>query len=302
MPHLSDNSRGAALMMASMAAFTLNDTFMKAASDELPLFQALTLRGLATSVLLLLVARAMGGLRLRVPRREWRLIAFRTLAEIAAAYFFISALFNMPIANATAILQALPLTVTLAGALFLGEAVGWRRLSAIFAGFLGVMLIVRPGSDGFTIFSVYALIAVVLVTFRDLVTRRLDKAVPSMTVALCAAAGVTLFGAVGSLGGTWAPLSPLAAGQLSAAAVMIIGGYLFGVMAMRVGEIAVVSPFRYTSLLWALVLGLFALGEWPDAISLLGGGIVVATGIYTFYRERQASRAAATAPALLRPR
>ena len=169
---LTANAQGALPLMASMARPTLNDACMKALSDELPLFQAIFLRGIATTVFMYFLARALGGLRFRWPAREWRLIALRTATEIGAAYFFISALFNMPIANATAILQVLPLAITLAGALFLGEAVGWRRLTAILVGFSGVMLIVRPGFEGFNIYSVNVLLAVVCVTARDLFARR----------------------------------------------------------------------------------------------------------------------------------
>jgi drug/metabolite transporter (DMT)-like permease len=242
LPALSDNARGALLMMASMASFTLNDVFMKSLSDELPLFQALALRGLVTTLFLVLLARRLGLLRFDLARRDWGLIAVRTIAEIGAAYFFITAIFNMPIANATAILQVLPLTVTLAGAVFLGEAVGWRRLSAIIVGFVGVLLIVRPGAEGFTVYSVYALIAVVFVTVRDLVVRRMSDEVPSLTIAVCASAGVAGFAALASLGIDWQPLSQTALLQLGAAGVLIIGGYMFSIMAMRVGEVAVVTP------------------------------------------------------------
>lgn len=294
---LTANAQGALLMMASMASFTLNDACMKALSDELPLFQAIFLRGIATTVFMYFLARALGGLRFRWPAREWRLIALRTATEIGAAYFFISALFNMPIANATAILQVLPLAITLAGALFLGEAVGWRRLTAILVGFSGVMLIVRPGFEGFNIYSVNVLLAVVCVTARDLFARRLSAEVPTMLVAFVNAAAVTVFFGVGSVFTDWAPLSSTSLMQLGGASVLIIGGYVFSVSAMRVGEIAIIAPFRYTSLLWALILGLAVFGEWPSGVTLIGAAIVVATGIYTFYRERRMSRDAATAAA-----
>jgi len=287
MAALSDNMRGAGLMMASMAAFTLNDACMKAVADELPLFQATFLRGVLTSVLLYVSARALGLLTWRLPRQEWGLIAVRTLAELGAAFFFLSALFHMPIANVSAILQALPLTVTLAGALFLGEAVGWRRFSAILIGFAGVLMIVRPGAAGFNAYSVFALIAVVMVTVRDLAARRLSANVSSVTVALIAAFAVTLFAAVATLLEPWAPVSGTAAAQLGVAAVLIIGGYVFSVSAMRVGEIAMIAAFRYTSLIWALVLGFAVFAEWPDRLTLSGAAIVVMTGIYTFYRERR---------------
>ena len=282
--------RGALLMMGSMASFTLNDASMKALSDELPLAQALFLRGLATMALMYLLARSLGPLKLKMSRRDRNLVRLRNLAEIGTAYFFITALFNMPIANAAAIMQALPLSVTLAGALFLGQAVGWRRLSAILVGFLGVMLIVRPGMAGFNIYSVYVLIAVVLVTIRDVLSRKISADVPTMTVALMNAVSVTVAFGLASLFTDWAPLTVKATMQLGAASVFIIGGYIFSVSAMRVGEIAVIAPFRYTSLLWALVLGLLIFAEWPDLLTLLGSAIVVVTGVYTFYRERRFSR------------
>lgn len=277
-------------MMASMAAFTLNDACMKALSDELPLSQALFLRGLATTALMYLLARSVGGLTFTMSRRDRMLVRLRNVMEIGTAYFFINALFNMPLANASAIMQALPLSVTLAGALFLGHAVGWRRLSAILVGFLGVMLIVRPGLAGFNIYSLYVLIAVLLVTIRDILSRMLSTDVPTMTVALMNAFSVTVAFGLASIFTDWAPLSGKAAWQLGAASVFIIGGYVFSVAAMRVGEIAIIAPFRYTSLLWALALGLVVFSDWPDGLTLIGSAIVVATGVYTFYRERRISR------------
>lgn len=287
MSRISDNTRGALLMMASMAAFTLNDASMKALSDELPLFQALFLRGVGTVVLMALLAMAQGAFRASVSRRDWGVIALRSLAEVGAAYFFLTALFNMPIANVTAVLQALPLTITLAGALFLGEPVGWRRLLAICAGFIGVLMIVRPGPEGFNTYAIYALVAVGFVTLRDLAARRLSPETPSMLAALSAAAAVTVFSLFLSVFEPWAPVSPKAALQLSAAAVFVIAGYAFSVVVMRRGDISFVAPFRYTGLLWALLLGLVIFGEWPDTLTLIGSGIVVATGLFSFYRERR---------------
>lgn len=290
MAGISDNARGALLMMAAMAGFTLNDTCLKALSDELPLYQALFLRGVATTLFLYFLARGMGVLRFDLPARDLGLVVLRTGAEVAAAYFFLTGLFNMPLANATAILQSLPLAITLAGALFLGEAVGWRRLSAIVIGFAGVMLIVRPGAAGFTVYSLYILAAVACVTVRDLSTRRLSRAVPSLTVALAGSIGVTLFGAAGSLGGAWAPISGLAALQLLGATVFVILGYVCSVLTMRVGDIGVVTLFRYTGLIWALVLGLVVFGHWPDLLTLSGAAIVAATGLFTLWREQRIGR------------
>jgi len=282
--------RGALLMVGSMTAFTLNDACMKALSDELPLMQALFLRGLVTSALILGFLVMTGRLDLRLARRDWMLVLIRTAAEIAAAYFFLTALFNMPFANVTAILQALPLTITLAGAVFLGEAVGWRRLAAILVGFGGVMLIVRPGGEGFTIYSVYVLAAVLAVTLRDLATRRLSAAVPSMSVALVAAIGVGLASGLASIVEGWVQVSGLAALQLAGSGVFVMLGYLLSIMVMRVGDIGFVAPFRYTSLVVALIVGFVIFAEWPDTLTLVGAAIVVATGLFTLYREARVAR------------
>ena len=283
--------QGAMLMMGSMAAFTVNDAFMKLMGGHLPFFQVLFMRSVGVTVLLVLIALGSGAFRRTVLRRDRGLIALRTVAEIGAAYFFISALFRMPIANVTAIIQALPLTVTLGAALVLREPVGWRRFTAIAIGFIGVFLIVRPGGDGFSVWSVYALLAVVCVTVRDLAARRLSREVPSLLVALAAAVGVLAFSGVGAAFGDWAPFSAQDWLLLVGAVFFILGGYLFSVMAMRVGEIGFVAPFRYTSLLVALFIGLLVFGDWPDALTLLGAAIVVATGLFTLWRERAVSRA-----------
>lgn len=293
---LTDNMRGALYMTGAMAAFTVNDALMKALGEQMPLFQALFLRGIGTTICLLAFAVRLGHLRLDLGRRDWGLIALRSVAEVAAAWFFITALFNMPLANISAILQALPLTVTLAAALFLGEAVGWRRLVAILIGFIGVLLIVKPGTEGFTIHSVYGLASVVAVTVRDLAVRRLSPGTPSMLVSLVAAVAVTAFAGVGAVFVDWTPVGGREVVLIVTMTVFVIMGYILSVTSMRVGEISFVAPYRYTSLLVALILGFVVFGEFPDAITLLGAGIVVATGFFTLWRERQKRiRLAATA-------
>jgi len=284
---LSDNMRGALLMMGSMAAFTLNDACMKVLMGDIPLFQAIFLRGLLTVLVLVVLSRWLGGLRFRMPRKDWALVLTRSLSEIGATYFFITALFHMPIANVTAILQVLPLTVTLSSAMLFGDKLGWRRLLAIMVGFVGVMIIVRDGLTGLNTYALYALCAVFFVTVRDLCARRLSVGVSSVTIALIGAIGVVGFAAVGSYGATWEAVSGKSIALLAAAAFFIIGGYLFSIMTMRVGEISFIAPFRYTSLLWALLLGFVVFGDWPDHLTMLGIVIVVVTGAFTFYRERK---------------
>lgn len=292
MGNMSDNSRGALLMTGSMAAFTFNDAFMKALGEHLPLFQAIFLRGLGVTAFLIGLTLWMGQLRLSASRRDWWLMSIRAVSEMGGAWFFITALFHMPFANLSAILQALPLAVTLAGAVFLKESVGWRRMAAILIGFAGVMLIVRPGADGFTIYALYGLATVACVTVRDLVSRMMSRELPSLMVASVSALGVTLFAATGSAFETWAPVTGIVLLKLLGATVFVFGGYLFSVSAMRVGDLAFVAPFRYTSLLVALVVGALVFGTFPDLLTLIGAGIVVATGLFTLYRERVTRRAA----------
>ncbi|MEL6296615.1 MAG: DMT family transporter [Pseudomonadota bacterium] len=284
---MSPNIRGAFLMMASMASFTLNDVCIKATGGALPLFQLLTLRGILATALILGLVRAMGGLDLRIGRQDWVLIGIRSAAEVGAAFFFITALLKMPLANVTAILQVLPLTVTLGAALLFREAVGWRRFAAILFGFVGVVLILRPGPEGFNVFALYALGAVLCVTVRDLTTRRMSADVPSMTVTLAASVGVLVFSAIATVATEeWAPLDTRLALLVAGSSFLIIGGYLFSVLVMRTGDISFIAPFRYTGLLWALLLGWAVFGHWPDPLTLLGAGIVVASGLFTLYRER----------------
>ncbi len=287
---MTPNLRGAALMMSSMAAFTFNDTAIKATGGALPLFQLLTIRGAIATALIFVLARHLGALDLRIPRADLGLVAARSISEIGAAYFFLSALLHMPLANVTAILQVLPLSVTLGAALLFGEPVGWRRFGAIAVGFAGMLLIVRPGPDGFNVFAGYALAAVVCVTVRDLATRRMSGAVHSLTVTFCASASVLVFSAVVSTGTVWVAMDARLWLLLGASALFIFAGYLFSVAVMRVGDVSVTAPFRYTGLLWALALGWLVFGDWPDPLTLTGAGIVVATGLFTLYRERAVLR------------
>jgi S-adenosylmethionine uptake transporter len=190
----------------------------------------------------------------------------------------------------TAILQALPLTVAVAAALVFREPLGWRRMSAILIGFMGMLLIVRPGSDGFSLWSAYALMAVLCVTVRDLATRRLSRDVPSMTVTLASSVAVTLcFGAASTVT-EWGPITLPLAALIGGASVIIMAAYFFSVRAMRVGDIGFIAPFRYTGLIWALVLGWVVFEDWPSNLTLIGALIVVAMGLFTLYREQQLSK------------
>ncbi len=287
---LSDNMKGALLMAGSMAAFAINDAIMKAIVVEMPMGEAVVLRGVLATLFIGLLAVAFGQFRFDYSRRDWGLVLLRTVAEIGMTWFFLRALAVMPLANLQAILQALPLTVALGAALFLREPLGWRRFAAIAIGFAGVMLIIRPGPDGFGAGTLSVLISVGFITLRDLIARKLPPSVPSLAVAFVTAGFITLFFAVQSLGESWQMVGWGSGLLVGGAAFTIFLGYLLSLMTMRVGEIGFIAPFRYTGLLWALGLGWMFYDEWPEMLTFVGAGIVVATGLFTIYRERLRAR------------
>lgn len=286
---LTDNMKGAAFMSASMAGFAFNDAFIKLAATEASIYQAIFIRGCFATLLIGAFAWYHGAFRTRLERRDAKLIAWRSLWEALATVCFLTALVHMPLANVTAILQALPLTVTLAAAVFLGEAFGWRRGLAILVGFLGVLLIVQPGATGFNIYAVLALAAVICVTARDLIVRKLSSSVPSLLVAFITAVVITCAGgAISLVQGNWIPIDWTEIRLLAYAALFIFGGYFYSVAAMRVGEVASVTPFRYTIMIWAILLGWWNWGDVPDPLTWVGILIVVAAGLFTIWRERAA--------------
>lgn len=284
---ISDNLRGALYMNFAMFGFTANDAFMKHLTQELPLFQVVALRGILAVLGLLLVARLTGGLRLPATSKDRGLVTLRSLSDVLATILFLVALKHMPLATLSAVMQVAPLAVTLGAALAFGDPIGWRRMTAISIGFLGVMIIIRPGMDGFNGWSVLGLGSVLTIVVRDLSVRRMGKSVPSITVALGAAVAVTVMGVVGSVFEGWQPISWMQAGMILCAGVLLIIGYIASVTSMRVGDIGFVAPFRYSSLLWAIGLGWVLFHSLPDLYSMIGASIVVATGIYTLLRERQ---------------
>ena len=283
---LSENIKGAIFMSINMLAFVVNDAFMKFLFIDISIYQAIFLRGVITIPMLALMAVYRNQITFSVNKSDWKYIWLRVAGEVGAAVFFLSALAQIPLANVTAILQAVPLTVTMAAALFLRETVGWRRWLAIIIGFLGVTIIVRPGVDGFSVYSLYAIAAVFCVTIRDIATRKLSKDVPTFLVALITGVAITLYGAIMLPSVAWIPLTATHWFLLTLAAIAIVFGYVFSVLAMRTGETSFIAPFRYTAMIWAIGLGIILFNDWPDNLTLLGTTIVIATGIYSFHREK----------------
>ena len=292
---LSENLKGSLFMVLGMFGFAINDTIMKSIGNTLNLGQAMMIRGCFASVLVFVLALYLGHLRspkvLLIPA-----MSLRVVGELLATVCFLTALFNMPLANATAILQALPLVLTLAAAVIFREKVGWRRMSTILIGFIGVLIIVRPGFEGFTIYSIIALGAVIGCVIRDISTRLISTSIPSMMITLNTAVAVTLLGAAIAWFEPWVEVTNIELAKLAGSSFFLMIGYYYVVASMRTGEVGFVSPFRYSILLFAVITGYFAFGDIPDNLTLLGSFIVVASGIYMLYRERVVKKQKITPP------
>lgn len=286
MPQIGDNMRGAGFMVLAMLGFTLNDALMKLANVEIGLFQAIFLRGILATALMGVLTWRSGGFTGRRAALDRHLV-LRTVGELAGTVFFLTALFNLELANAAAILQAMPLIVTLAAAVILREAVGWRRYSAITAGLLGVLIIIRPGGEGFNIFSLSALAAVFCLVLRDLATRRIPHDISANFISFYASCAVMIMGGLVTLSGTWQPVSALTLLKLTGSAFFLLTAYFCSIQAMRFGDVSFTSPFRYTALIWAGLLGYIAFGDIPDLAMIIGSVIVVGSGLFTLYRERK---------------
>lgn len=277
-------------MTVSMAGFTVNDAIVKYVSDGMNMGQIILLRGFFATALISLLAwqqRAFANLRHALQP----MVMLRVVSEAIATIGFMIALANLPIANVSAVLQALPLAVTMGAALFFGESVGWRRWLAIIAGFIGVAIIVKPGVEGFSVYSLAALACVFWCAVRDLATKRIPHNVSSFFVSTLTAAMVTVSGAIliQPMGGWTSPAMPDLL-LLAVAAGLLLVGYQFIILAMRAGDISFVAPFRYTSLLFAIVLGFAVFGDVPGLAMIAGASIIVASGLYMLYRERVVGR------------
>ncbi|WP_062230700.1 DMT family transporter [Aureimonas sp. N4] len=294
----SENARASLLMTGAMACFALNDMMVKTLSASMEAPQIMALRGVIVSCLLIALGLQQGVLR-PLSRLRHRAVLLRTLADILTTISYISALKHLSLGNASAIFQALPFTITIGAALFLGESVGWRRWVAIAVGFVGVLVILRPATDGFNTYAVWVLISVVFAAMRDLVTRRMPTSISSLQVATVTSIAVAITGFLMLPAVGWSPVSGASWLILLCGAFAIGAGYIMIVASMRVGDMSFVAPFRYSILIFAMALGALVFEERPDGFEILGSLIVVGSGAYTIHREgvaRRAARAGSTGP------
>lgn len=285
---MNNNLRGSLFMIAAMAGFAVEDMFLKTAARQVPVGQILMIFGTAGMVGFALLAKLQGA-RLFTPAILSAPILIRAGFEVMGRLFYTLAIALTPLSSASAILQATPLVVVAGAAIVFGESVGWRRWAAITAGFIGVLVILRPGLDGFTPLSILAVLGMLGFAGRDLATRAAPKTLSNLTLgvygfAMMVPTGAGLLAWTG--GAVWPDLSTSLA--LAAATVFGVAGYYALTVAMRVGEVSLVTPFRYTRLLFALIFGTIVFAERPDAATLFGSAIIVASGIYTLLRGRRA--------------
>ncbi len=278
-------------MMAAMASLIVSDATVKLAAAELPTGEAIFLRGVVASLLLAGLLLAVDGFA-ALPQLASGKMAARCLADVVATLLYLSALTRMPIADATAVLQFTPLAITAGAALFLGAPVGWRRWLATVVGLIGVLIVIRPGASAFNPYALLALLAIGFIAARDLLTRQLGGHVPALLIALTSAVAVSFASLGFLLFEEWGWPSPAAALALVGAAVGLLGGQYWIIAAMRSGDIAVVAPFRYSIILWAIVAGFLVWREVPDPATWTGIAILTSAGLYTFLREHRLAKAA----------
>ena len=278
-------------MVVAMSGFAVGDTLMKLASqggrDGATAGQMLAFQGLVGIVLFgLLMRRSGDGLSRKLVTDK--VVLWRTFSDIGSAAAFVTALTLMPVGNASAILQFQPIVVTLGAVLFLGETVRWRRWSAIAVGFVGVMIIIRPGMDGFTGASIYVLIAVAGLTVRDLLTRVLDPEHSTMAISFFVSIAIIPTGLLVHFVGTadWY-VSTDRFIYLLISSGFVMGAYYALTEALRVAEISAVAPYRYSRLVAAFLAAFALLGEKPDLPTLMGSGLVVMAGLFVIARERR---------------
>ncbi len=276
-----------------MAGFAVEDMVLKLAAADLPAWQVMVAFGGLGAIVFFLAARLRGE-RIAPPEAFQPTMLVRGAFDIMGRLFYTLAFIHAPLAFTTIVLQASPLVVVAGAAIFFGEHVGWRRWLAIFVGFAGVALMIRPDANGVALVpAIYAVLGMFGFAARDLATRASPRSLGPATL------GVWGFLAIFVAGGLWSfvegrpAVVPESAGMawLGLAILFGVSAYTALTMAMRTGEIATVAPFRYSRILFGVGLGVAVFGEALDALTVLGGVVVVASGLYIVFRGRRSADA-----------
>jgi len=296
--------RGIAATLGAVTLWTCNDTCGKLASEVFPTGEMMAVRGIFAIALAvgIVVYTGHGRTLLHGGKLFLRpMLLLRAGLDAAVVLAFLKALAHMPLANVTAISQTTPIIMTLIAAAFGLERIGWRRALAILIGFSGVLLVVKPTADGLTIYAGLAILSAALVAVRDILTRFIDPGIPSPIIAL----GTAVVGALSGLGlgltEDWGPVLVPSTLYLVLAGILVTFGNLMIVVAYRAAEAGILAPFRYFSIVMALILGYVVFKNLPDLISILGIVLIIGSGVYTMHRERVRRLAAAQAETKARP-
>ncbi len=278
----ANNRRGVIAMSVGMASFVLNDSLVKYVSDSLPPSQLIFLRGLLAVLGLTLLCVYMGTFKnpdntFSALRDRWVLV--RSCLDGLASLVYLTAMFHMPLANATAINMATPLLIALLSGLLLGVRVSLGNWLIIATGFAGVLLVVQPQADGFNQWAWVCLGGTLLHALRDISMRFVPSQIPSMIVTLSTATTATLMAGVWSLWQDWAVVSMTSWACLGGAAVLLSTGYFLLIQSTRSADLTVVAPFRYVGLLTAVVMGFVVWGDIPNPMAWCGMVLLVGAGL-----------------------
>ena len=278
-------------MLVGTAILTFNDALIKALAGTYPTGQLLFIRGVFVWPWILLFAWRAGGLgTLRIRNLRGQLL--RGSCVIASAFLFITGLRHLTLADAIAVSFTGPLFITAMAPLILGEKVGWRRWLAVMIGFCGVLFMLRPGSAALQWAVVFPLGAAVAGGFRDLITRRIAGTETTVAVLAATTTVVLVAGLATAPFTTWVPLRTADIAMFAASGALIAIAHTLMIEAFRRGEAALVAPFKYSSLLWAALIGFLMFGELPDRWTIVGAVIIVLAGLYVLHRETQLKRRA----------
>jgi drug/metabolite transporter (DMT)-like permease len=287
---LNHNRRGVIAMSAGMVSFVMNDTLVKFVSHTLPTSQLIFLRGLLSVCVLLLLARMTDSQTLAPGWRQHvtqRWVLARSLLDGAASLVYLSALFHMPLGNATAINMSSPLLIALLSGLLLGVHVSLRNWLIIGLGFAGVLLVVQPQAEGFNGWAWVALAGTCLHALRDMCVRFIPHHIPSNVIAIGTALAATVMAGLWSVSVEWVAVSPMHGLMLAAASVFLSSGYFFLIQATRLADMSVIAPFRYMGLLTAVISGFVIWGDAPNAMAWCGMVLLVTAGLLMLYLNRQ---------------
>jgi drug/metabolite transporter (DMT)-like permease len=299
---VTSNQRGILYMTLGMAGFAAEDALIKLMAETLPTGQILLMLGLGGGAFFAGFASLRGHPMRLAQFGHWAVLG-RNAAEMLGSLAFVMALSLAPLVTVSAIFQATPLAVTMGAALCLGERVGWRRWSAILVGFAGVMVVIRPGAADVDPGALLAVVAVLGLAARDLFTRRIPRGIDTMWLTAWGFFAVALAGGVqASLLQGWVAPSGRDLWLIAGALSVGTAGYWWVTESTRVAELSVVMPFRYTRLLFALVIAFFVFAEVPDGWTATGTLLIVGSGLYAVMRERALARAGRVALATLSPR